>query len=358
MYYALIAGAGFIGYASGLLLVVKVLPVFDSQLLAMIIAILVLVGLSALAGLIMLRFARRIYVRLLASRYQAFDRAIAVPAKGIISITAVAVLTQTLVFAPVAPLQFIAQGSTILFAAHKVVPQAEAVQSYLQRANPDQYTRNYIDRSSTNTINQLEHALDTAAQAAPSVVRVSGPICAVGEATGSGFVVTSGYIVTNAHVIRHLREVYVSDAHGSYPATPLVVDQENDIAILYSRHASLPALPVASQNAALGTKAVIMGYPGGGNLTVDDTAEVTGYDRGTNVAYARGDTEITRMVLRGTIAPGNSGGPVLDGDGSVLGVIFAEERGGSAQALALPVETLLPLIHQAKHTFVPARFGC
>lgn len=162
------------------------------------------------------------------------------------------------------------------------------------------------------------------AQVSGSVVKVSGdaPSCARGI-NGSGFVYADDRVMTNAHVLAGVDDPRVLAEGETYDATIVYVDEQVDIAVL-----AVPGLPqvpltLAATERGSGDDAIILGYPGGGDLQVGparvrDLSEI----RGPNF---RADGAVSREVysLYGQVRSGNSGGPLLGTDGSVLGVVFA-----------------------------------
>jgi S1-C subfamily serine protease len=157
-----------------------------------------------------------------------------------------------------------------------------------------------------------------------SVVKVSGvaPSCSR-QIDGSGFVYAPQRVMTNAHVLAGVSDPVVEAEGQDYDATPVYIDEEVDIAVLAVP--GLPQLPLrfSGQDGDTGTDAIIMGYPGGGDLYVGparvrDRGEISGPD-------FRNSRTVVRDVyaLYGTVQAGNSGGPLFATDGSVLGVVFA-----------------------------------
>jgi S1-C subfamily serine protease len=163
--------------------------------------------------------------------------------------------------------------------------------------------------------------------AAVSVVRIRGTACGLGV-EGSGWVAAPGIVVTNAHVVSGQDDtvVQVGGRGPSLVATAVAFDARNDVAVLRVSGLSAPALPLASsaQSGALGA---ILGYPQNGPYDVraarlGGTQSVLSQD-----AYGRGPVRRSMTSLRGLVRPGNSGGPVVDGDGRVVTTVFAATRG-------------------------------
>jgi S1-C subfamily serine protease len=157
-----------------------------------------------------------------------------------------------------------------------------------------------------------------------SVVKVSGiaPSCSR-QIDGSGFVYAPERVMTNAHVLAGVDDPVVEAEGGEYDATPVFVDESVDIAVLAVP--GLPQVPLrfATTPADSGDDAIIMGYPGGGDLFVGaarvrDRGEITGPDFRNSQTVAR-----DVYALFGSVRSGNSGGPLFATDGSVYGVVFA-----------------------------------
>jgi S1-C subfamily serine protease len=171
-------------------------------------------------------------------------------------------------------------------------------------------------------------------EASASVVKVAGTACGVGV-MGSGWVIAPGTVVTNAHVVAGQGDTRIETNDGQVvDATPVAYNPRNDISIL-SAPVDLPALPVLA-DARDGAGAAVIGYPNDGPLTVTparvgDTRRVLGED-----AYGSGPFERQMLTLRGRVRRGNSGGPVLDRAGRVLGTVFASTTQGPPGGLAIP----------------------
>ncbi len=157
-----------------------------------------------------------------------------------------------------------------------------------------------------------------------SVVRISGVAASCSrQIDGSGFVFADERVMTNAHVLAGVSEPTVLAEGEVYEAFPVYVDQETDVAVLAVP--GLPQVPLAFTVDPVdsGADAIIMGYPGGGGLYVGaarvrDRGAISGPD-------FRSEQTVVRDVyaLYGQVRAGNSGGPLLASDGTVLGVVFA-----------------------------------
>lgn len=162
------------------------------------------------------------------------------------------------------------------------------------------------------------------AQARQSVVKIEGVAPSCRQALeGSGFAVAPERIMTNAHVVAGTSRLQVVTNSGRrLPAEVVLFDSDNDIAVLQVSDLNAEPLRFASQEAASGDDAIVLGYPENGPfdaqaVRVREGINLTGPD-----IYR--SSQVTREVytVRGQIRQGNSGGPMLDPNGQVLGVVF------------------------------------
>jgi S1-C subfamily serine protease len=164
--------------------------------------------------------------------------------------------------------------------------------------------------------------------AAASTVKVQGTACGLGV-EGSGWVAGGDLVVTNAHVVAGQDDttVQVRGAGPRLDAAAVAFDPGNDIAVLRVDGLGAPALRLAGDPPA-GTPAAILGFPRNGPFVVrpgrlGQTRTVVSQD-----AYGRGPVQRPMTSFRGRVEPGNSGGPMVDGDGRVVTTVFAAATGG------------------------------
>lgn len=159
---------------------------------------------------------------------------------------------------------------------------------------------------------------------APSVVKVRSlaPSCQK-VLEGSGFVIAPDRVMTNAHVVAGSNSVQIYASGNPLDATVVSYDPAVDIAILAVPNLPPPPLAFAQGDAKTGASVVVLGYPGGGNFTatparIRELIKLSGPD------IYRDPAPVTRDVytIRAGVEQGNSGGPLIDLDGHVLGVVF------------------------------------
>jgi serine protease Do len=198
---------------------------------------------------------------------------------------------------------------------------------------------NYVQlRDNLNTVmkktEQLNHAVNT-------LNHHTGVIDNPGKFRGTGFAISSnGYIVTDFHVINNADSVYVQSADGkSYRARVVYTEPATDIAVLAISDPSfktLGALPYAFKKAEsdIGENVFTIGYPrdamvlGPGYLTAS-----TGINNDT-----------TQYQVSTPVNFGNSGGPLLDNRGDIIGIINAKQTHLEGAAYAVKSNYLLKAI--------------
>ena len=172
--------------------------------------------------------------------------------------------------------------------------------------------------------------------AAGSVVKVLGTACGLGV-EGSGWVAEDGLVVTNAHVVAGQDDtrVLLRGREPGLKATAVAFDPRNDLAVLRVDGLGAEGLPLA-RNPRSGTSAAVLGFPHNGPYDV--RAARLGQTRTTVTqdAYGRGPVQRLIVSLRGVVRSGNSGGPMVDGQGRVVATIFAATTNGPRGGYGVP----------------------
>jgi S1-C subfamily serine protease len=236
------------------------------------------------------------------------------------------------------------QRSILLGAVNEVMPPSGPLIQALYRAQPIPQIA-----TSPGAIEAPDRGAGGSARvrtASASVVKVAGTACGVGV-MGSGWIAAPGVVVTNAHVVAGQSDTRIETNDGQIvDATAVAFRPRNDIAVL-SAPVDLPALPVLA-SAPSGTSGAVIGYPNDGPLTITparagETRQVFGED-----AYGSGPFEREMLGLRGRVRHGNSGGPLVDRSGRVLGTVFAATTQGPPGGLAIPNDVVRRIIAGAR----------
>ncbi|MVU79512.1 MarP family serine protease [Nocardia sp. ET3-3] len=190
--------------------------------------------------------------------------------------------------------------------------------------------------------------LPVAQQLQSSVLRIRGiaPSCQR-QLEGSGFVVAPDRIMTNAHVVAGTNTVSVDTATGNKPATVVLFDSNKDIAILAVPGLNAQPLQLAPADATSGESSIVLGYPGGGRYTasaarVRETLNL----KGPNI-YRDNDVKREVYTIRGQVRAGNSGGPLVDTDGRILGVVFGAAVTDDDTGYVLTLDEVRPELNSA-----------
>lgn len=226
------------------------------------------------------------------------------------------------------------QRSSILVALNDAFPPSGPLLNALRRIDPSPGVR-----GPQANVGAPDSALaddPEVERAAASVLRVHGSACGLGV-EGSGWIAGAEIVVTNAHVVAGQDDTAVTTAAGEeLDADVLHYEPRNDLAVLAVPGLTGAAIPIASE-ARPGTAAAAVGYPEGGPLTVTParlgrTGTVVSQD-----SYGRGPVERSMTPFRGVVRNGNSGGPVVDGEGRVLATVFATSLAeGPPSGLGVP----------------------
>jgi uncharacterized membrane protein required for colicin V production len=179
-----------------------------------------------------------------------------------------------------------------------------------------------------------------------SVVKIEGRGCG-GIVEGSGFVAKNGFVATNAHVVAGIKRPVVKDSAGIHQATPVWFDPDLDFAVLRVSNLAGHPLAIDTAQAPSGTPAAVLGYPGGGAFTAGPAAVLDGFTASGRNIYNRRAAARDVYELSADVIPGNSGGPLVNKSGAVIGVIFAESTSYDHVGYALTSAEVQPELAQA-----------
>lgn len=151
------------------------------------------------------------------------------------------------------------------------------------------------------------------------------------EWSGTGFALNNGYVVTNYHVVEDAKSINISGINGdfndSYTASVVATDKINDLAIIRvsdSRFNGFRTLPYAidMNQAEVGDDVFVLGYPL--TQTMGDEIKLTNGIISSRTGF-QGDVSLYQMSA--PIQPGNSGGPMFNSKGNVVGIVCAHHKG-------------------------------
>jgi S1-C subfamily serine protease len=226
------------------------------------------------------------------------------------------------------------QRSTILRALNGALPPSGPILNALARFDPfPRIDGPPVDLPAPRAAIARDRDVRLAAR---GVVKIQGTACGLGI-EGSGWVARDGLVVTNAHVVAGQEDttVQLGGAGPSLAADAVVFDPRDDIAILRVEGLSGRVLPLVADPRS-GASGAILGFPQNGPYDV--RAGRLGSTRAviTQDAYGRGPVQRSIVTLRGTVRPGNSGGPMVDARGRVVATVFAAARSGTPGGYGVP----------------------
>ncbi len=272
-----------------------------------------------------------------------------------------------------------------LISGNNVIQSSDSESSSKKSQPTSAKTKSSVDRENLPTIQQLstpKDALtipDIVEKVSPSVVGIS-TVLQNGMGTGSGIIMSDdGYILTNAHVVKDAQEISVvlpsnysnsdetSDSGTSknsdenednltYTAELVGSDEQTDIAVLKIKAEGLTAAEFGtSADLQIGEAAIVIGNPVSLSLANSVTA---GIISATDRTLTIEDRTINYIQTDAAINGGNSGGPLINAYGQVIGIASARVDASVADSLcfAIPIDDALPIVDDLmKNGYVTGR---
>ena len=170
------------------------------------------------------------------------------------------------------------------------------------------------------------------------------------EWTGTGFALKDNYIVTNYHVVDGAKSISIQGVNGSFTnkhnAEVVATDKQNDLAILKAKgvtisSASIP-YSVKTNTSEVGEEVFILGYPL--TSTMGEEIKLTTGVVSSKTGF-QGD--VSMYQTSAPIQPGNSGGPLFDSKGNVIGIVSAKHVGAENVGYAIKSSYLRNLMESA-----------
>ncbi len=196
----------------------------------------------------------------------------------------------------------------------------------------------YVPQSYTSKPGSEKSPQKIFRDASPAVVSITTEAPGREQFLGSGFVVKrEGVVVTNYHVIQSAGTISVNFKDGqSYPVTGIIHhDADRDICLLKIDAQNLPVISLGNSDALpTGSKIYCIGNPLGFEYSISDGL----------LSAKRRRQGLSWLQFSAPISPGNSGGPLMDPQGKVVGVVTFYARGGQNLNFALAINEVKPFI--------------
>lgn len=327
------------GVAIGVVLVLSISPHIHSQLPKTFTALLVLILPTAAMWGLGRQLGARAWKKLRGNRFEGVDAASGAVIAMVGTLVVVWILSSILVESQVGLVATQIQDSGLIRAVDGALPPVPNELASVERLFSEHgFPLAYLEvRPSAGPVSMPDQRqFDTAVRAAAaSTVKILGTGCGNVYQYGSGFVVAPGLVVTNAHVVAGTTRIDVIDQTEYHPATPVLFDPEFDLAVLRVPTLTDPALRVDSGYVGRGAKAAVLGYPGGHGFTAVPAGVVLRFDPPAPDIYGNNGTQRQIYELQATVRPGNSGGPLVEPNGEVVGVVFSRDASNPNVGFAL-----------------------
>lgn len=209
-------------------------------------------------------------------------------------------------------------------------------------------------------IEEESETIDVIEKVSPSVVSVviktvnidffSGSSMTYESGIGTGFIVDSnGLVITNSHVVDNSGAEYsvVLKDGSTYEVDKIHKDSYSDIAILEITARGLPTVEFGdSESLKVGQRAIAIGNALGRFDNTVTVGVVSGIAREVQASSGFGQAKTYENVIQTDAAlnPGNSGGPLLNSSGQVIGVNVATTMGAENIGFAIPVNVVKPIL--------------
>jgi S1-C subfamily serine protease len=356
-----IALPAFAGVLVGLVLGTQLAPLvvsqFDNVVTKVVFTVGVLVLLVALGETLGVYVGRTIKPKVNATPLRGVDNALGAIVQGAI-VFAVAWMI-ALPLTTVAGMPSLAKSinqSTILRTVDSVMPQAAKTLSHdlqnLLDVSGFPAAMDPFNRTPLRDVGPPDPALSSnpvVQRLKPSVLKVRGRAPSCSRALeGTGFVIAKERVMTNAHVVAGTSEVSVEVGRGQFDATVVHYDPQTDIAILAVPDLDAPPLQFRSDEIDQGQDGIVLGYPLDGPYTASEARvrERIPLLRGPDIYDAQ---TVTRDVytVRAKVRSGNSGGPLVDPQGKVMGVVFGAAVDDQETGFVLTAHQIANVVNEA-----------
>lgn len=174
--------------------------------------------------------------------------------------------------------------------------------------------------------------------------------------SGTGFALKDGYVVTNYHVVKDATSINIQGVKGDfnthYKATVVATDKFNDLALLQiidDRFGGFGILPysVGTSVSEMGEDIFVLGYP-----LINSMGDDIKLSTGVISSKTGFQGDVSLYQISAPIQPGNSGGPLFDNKGNLIGVVNAKHKGAENVGYAIKVSYLKNLIESYVSTSI------
>ncbi|MDX8143817.1 MarP family serine protease [Lentzea sp. BCCO 10_0061] len=356
-----VALPAFVGVLVGLILGTQIAPLlvsqFENVVTKVVFAVGVVVLLVALGETIGVYIGRTIKARVNASPLRGADNALGAIVQGFVVFIVAWMIALPLTSVVGLPdLTSSLKQSVILGKVDQTMPQAARVLSgdlqklfdvsgFPQAMDP--FNRTPLKDVEPPNSQLADSPVAKRLQASVLKVRGRAPSCSR-ALEGTGFVIAPERVMTNAHVVAGTNEVTVEVGRGQFDATVVSYDPRTDIAVLAVPDLEATPLQFRSDEVQPGEDGIVLGYPLDGPYKSSPARvrERIPLLRGPDIYDAQ---TVTRDVytVRAEVRSGNSGGPLVDPNGRVMGVVFGAAVDDPETGFVLTAQQVQSMVQKA-----------
>ncbi|WP_439662707.1 MarP family serine protease [Lentzea sp. HUAS TT2] len=356
-----VALPAFVGVLVGLILGTQIAPLlvsqFENVVTKVVFAVGIVVLLVALGETIGVYIGRTIKARVNASPLKGADNALGAIVQGFVVFIVAWMIALPLTSVVGLPdLTSSLKQSVILGKVDETMPQAARVLSgdlqklfdvsgFPQAMDP--FNRTPLKEVEPPNSQLADSPVAKRLQASVLKVRGRAPSCSR-ALEGTGFVIAPERVMTNAHVVAGTNEVTVEVGRGQFDATVVSYDPRTDIAVLAVPDLEATPLQFRSDEVQPGEDGIVLGYPLDGPYKSSPARvrERIPLLRGPDIYDAQ---TVTRDVytVRAEVRSGNSGGPLVDPNGRVMGVVFGAAVDDPETGFVLTAQQVQSMVQKA-----------
>ncbi len=357
-------GAFWIGLGIGALIAPFVVSYLSTPLEKAIGSIIIVFGSASILG----SFGRRLGVSLwkVVRRIHlgSLDAILGAVVAAAASLVTAWLVASMLVSVPLQTLSYQIQNSSILQTLDTILPPAPSIFSRIQQLintpgfpsvfagiqpgfqGPVKIAGSYVVNSAVS-------------HDAISTVKIVGIGCGQIQ-EGSGFIISPHLVITNAHVVAGITTPVIHARNGNFRSSAIYFNPNYDLAILKTSATLFgPPLKLDPHLVPRGTQIAVLGYPGGGPFTALPGGVMTEFRAVGRDIYGRGLTNRAVYEIQANVEPGNSGGPMVTSNGTVLGIVFSKSTAQKNVGFALTSPGVLKRIKIAEsHPSSPGTGAC
>ncbi|MHB1712084.1 MAG: MarP family serine protease [Acidimicrobiales bacterium] len=317
-----------------------------------VVALVTMLGVAILGGITGRLSGEKLFRKVHRGRLGPADSAFGVVVAVVASLLAVWLVASVLVNSSFLPVNAAISGSKIIRSLDDTLPAPPSVFSRVQgflsaEGFPPVFAQ--LAPATAGPVKlpgdaQMQPALATAG---PSTVKIVGAGCGDIQ-EGSGFVVAPGLVVTNAHVVAGIPHPMVEDSSGTHPTRVILFDPKYDLAVMRVQGLTERPLVLDPNNVSRGVQALVIGYPGGGPFNAAPAGVMAEFSAQGRDIYGKGLTVRAVYEIQAVVRPGNSGGPLVEADGKVIGVVFSRSTTNGDIGYALTSPGVLARVKRAE----------